>query len=353
MFLGVEVVSLRGAVAAVLRDAGLPDRHAEIVGDALVDAETWGKASHGLMRLPVYVERVRRGGISGLDPVIASDNGAALVLDARNAAGQVAGVSGTDIAVERARKHGVGVVAVRNSNHMGHLAYFARRGASGGVLCGCMSNASQRLSAGVGSSRLLGNNPWAVGVPRGSTPIVVDMANSRVAAGKIRQALASGEEIPEGWALDEEGTPTTDPAAALAGSLLPVGGYKGFSIALLVSVLTAGLAGGGTEASVHPVDDLDAPQSMSQVVWALDPSKFAGSADFASVVEMVSAEVEQSGGSVRLPGTEQRGRRLIGGREVVVLDEVRWERLDARLEEVQGGSLASIVEVVSLDESPN
>ena len=348
--IGVVASDLRGAAASALHEAGLPSRHADIVGDALVDAEMWGKASHGFLRLPVYVERVRRGGIRPEEPQVVIDNGAVTVVDAMGAAGQVAAVFAADTAAGRACDVGVAVTAVRNSNHVGHVGYVARRGARRGVVCGCLSNASPRLSLGGAAGPILGNNPWSVALPRVDGPIVVDMANSQVAAGKIREALSAGVPIPEGWALDEMGKPTSDPAVALAGSLLPMAGHKGFAIALLVSVLTAGLAGAETEGAVRAVDDVASAQNMSQVVWALEPSFFAGREVFAEVVEAVSERLGGSNGRARLPGTVHSRLRSVAGKEVVVFDEVTWRRVEGELSALLGSRRVSALEVVSLDE---
>ena len=347
--IGVVASGLRGVAATALRDAGLPSRHADIVGDALVDAEAWGKASHGLLRLPVYVERVRRGGIRPSEPQVVTDNGAVTVIDAMGAAGQVAGLFAADVAIARASDVGVAITAVRNSNHLGHLGYVARRGARHGLVCGCMSNASPRLGLGGAAGPIFGNNPWSVALPREAGPIVVDMANSEVAAGKIREAQAAGVSIPGGWALDATGSPTSDPDAALAGSLLPMAGYKGFVIALLVSVLTAGLAGGDTEGSVRSVDDLASPQAMSQVVWALEPSFFAGRDALARVVEVLSERLG-SYGRARLPGTVQERLRLVSGKEVVAFDEGAWRRVERDLSALLGSRRTSAaLEVVPLE----
>lgn len=218
------------------------------------------------------------------------------------------------------------------------------------MICGCLSNASPRLNLGGGAGPILGNNPWSVALPRGDGPIVVDMANSRVAAGKVREARAAGVPIPEGWALDAAGKPTTDPSAALAGSLLPMAGHKGFVISLLVSMLTAGLAGGQAEGSVHAVDDVDSPQFMSQVVWALEPSFFAGKRAFAQVVEAVSARLGGADSEARLPGTVQFRLRSVAGKEVVVFDEAVWRRVEGELAALLGSRLASALDVVSLVE---
>lgn len=329
--------------------AGMPPRHAEIVGDALVDAETWGKASHGLIRLPAYAERVRRGGIGVADPRVVEDNGNAVVVDAMGGPGQVAALVATDLAVERAQVSGVSVIAVRNSNHAGHLGYFSRHGAERGMVCGCMSNASPRLSPGAGSRPMFGNNPWSVALPSHDAPIVVDMANSRVAAGKIRAAKAAGRSIPKGWALDVDGKPTTDPAAALAGSLLPMGGYKGLSISLLVSVLTAGLAGGELESNVRPVDDVATPQAMSQLVWALDPSLFSGRDTLLALASTVATRIDAALGDVRVPGTNRSGLRLVEGKEVVILDDSTWQRVEPQFRGLQSRTGAPVPELVSLE----
>lgn len=320
--------------ATTLTRAGLSPEHAQIIASVLVDADLRGKGSHGISRLPVYVRRIRAGGIAAVEPVISRDEAASMVWDARNAAGQVVGVRVMAEVERRARSYGMAVAVVRNSSHLGHLGYFAAMAARDGLVGGCMSNASPRLAAWGGTQAVLGNNPWAAAFPRfGGSPVVVDMANSAVAAGKIREAARKGEPIPPNWALDARGKPTTDPQEALKGILLPMAGAKGYGIALAVSLLTAGLAEGRWDDRVIAVDDAAMHQGMSQVFWALDPDRFTSPGAFPQRVDEVVKKVVASGVDVRVPGErgaalaeEQRQFGLqLGGKLVEQLESVALE----------------------------
>lgn len=233
--------------AEVLSSLGVPDDDAQLVSDSLVTADLWGHPSHGMLRLPWYVARLRSGVMTPLtQPEVVSDIGAVSVLDGKDGVGQVV----TDIAcrraVERASAHGIGVVAVRNSNHFGTAAYWTRRVAEAGCIGILTTNGSPAMAPWGGTSKSVGANPWSVAAPAGShAPVVLDIANTSVARGKIYAAAQRGESIPATWALDPDGVPTTDPRVAVHGLLAPMGGHKGYAISFVMDVLSGVLTGSG------------------------------------------------------------------------------------------------------------
>jgi LDH2 family malate/lactate/ureidoglycolate dehydrogenase len=219
----VAVDDLRRFCQGILDAAGFPTSAAELVADSLVDAEARGISSHGVVRTPIYSERLRAGLLDPqAKPVVVKERAATVHIDAGNAVGHVGAAAGVDAAIDRARTAGVGTAGVRNSNHCGTLSYFVRRAAEEELVGIAMTTAPVTMAYHGGRNRAVGTNPLAFAVPRrAAPPIVLDMATSATARGKIIYAAQVGKGIPQGWAVDVDGRPTTDPAAALAGAVLP------------------------------------------------------------------------------------------------------------------------------------
>ena len=215
----IQAQQLRTFAARALERAGVPAADAALVADSLVQADLWGHQSHGMLRLPWYLARLRSGAMAAVTaPELVVDAGAVAVLDGRNGVGQVLTARAAAEAVARARAHGVGAVAVRNSGHFGTAMYFTRMAAREGCVALLATNASPAMAPWGGRRKAVGSNPWSIAAPAGKhPPMLLDIANSGVARGKIYLARNKGERIPEGWALDADGAPTTDPVAAIAG----------------------------------------------------------------------------------------------------------------------------------------
>lgn len=241
----VRAEPLIGFGTDVLTSVGVPEADARLVSDSLVVADLWGHASHGMLRLPWYVARLRSGAMhAAAAPETVVDGGAVAVLDGRDGVGQVVTDRACREAVERAAAHGIGVVAVRNSNHFGTAAYWTRRMALEGCVGILTTNSSPAMAPWGGREKAVGANPWSIAAPGGSRPpAVLDIANTGVARGKIYAALQRGEPIPPTWAMDETGAATTDPQAAIEGVLLPMAGHKGYAISFMMDVLSGVLTG--------------------------------------------------------------------------------------------------------------
>lgn len=275
----VPLGSLRSACGLLLESAGLDAEAAALVADSLVDAEARGIRSHGVSRLPIYASRVRRDMIDARAiPTVVRDRPSGVLVDAHNAIGHVAARAGVDLAVQRARTYGSCVVGVRNSNHCGTLAYYLRRATDAGMVALAGSNAPPTMAYHGGRTRAVGTNPLAIGVPRdGRSPIMLDMATSATARGKIILADQLGEAIPDGWAIDSAGQPTTDTKRALAGAVMPFAGAKGSGLAMMLDLLSGGLMAGISGAEIGDMyDDWDRPQQVSHVFVAIDPDTFLG-----------------------------------------------------------------------------
>jgi len=308
-------------VARALARSGANPAMAEATARALVAAEMEGLASHGLSRVAQYCGHLRVGRAQGeARPSIARDSKGACLVDA----GQGLAFDACRLAIaeaqRRAREFGVAFVAVTNSNHFGVAAYHLEALAEAGMVGLAFSNSPAAMPAWGGKRALFGTNPIAAIFPRrNAQPLVVDLSLSEVARGKIMVAARDGKAIPHGWALDREGLPTTDPRAALEGSMLPAGGVKGAMLALTVELLVCALSGAafGFESDSFFVEE-GKPTRIGQAFLAIDPGALAGRDVFFERVEtLIAAMMEDS--EVRLPGTRRRALRDRAARDGLAL----------------------------------
>jgi LDH2 family malate/lactate/ureidoglycolate dehydrogenase len=286
--------ALRRFGAGVLRTLGVPADDAALVSDSLVQADLWGHQSHGLLRLPWYVARLRSGAMTArTEPVVLNDTGPLVALDGRAGIGQVLTERARVLAVQRAREHGVGVVGVRDSNHFGTAMYFTRRAAQEGCVAVLTTNASPAMAPWGGREKVIGTNPWSIAAPAtGGRVVAVDIANTAVARGKVYLAKNRGEPIPETWALTPDGAPTTDAAAGVLGVILPMAGHKGYAIAFLMDVLSGALTGSSVGTAVHGPYEPDVRSGAGHLFLALDPAAFGDPSGYAARVEQLIAEVK-------------------------------------------------------------
>jgi LDH2 family malate/lactate/ureidoglycolate dehydrogenase len=284
------------ACEQVLEKVGVPRDQAEMIAQVVVEGDLRGVESHGVLRLPAYVHRVQAGLMTAATELeVVRERGATVLLDAQGGFGQVAGIHAMNHAIERARKHGVGVVAVRNTNHFGIAAYYAMMALPHKMVGMATTNAAPSMAAWGGTAAVLGTNPICVAIPTGQdVDIVLDMASSIVARGKIRFAASKGDSIPLGWALDADGSPTEDPQAALKGTLLPIGGPKGYGLALVVDVLAGVLTGSDYGVHLSSVHDLSRRASVGFVVQAVDITAFNDWAEYEKDIQSLIGEIRNS-----------------------------------------------------------
>jgi LDH2 family malate/lactate/ureidoglycolate dehydrogenase len=290
----IDAGRLTEFAAAVLVAVGVPDADARLVADSLVTADLWGHQSHGVMRLSWYVDRIRAGVMRAVTtPQTISDTGALAVIDGHDGVGQVLAAHAAREAARRAHAYGVGVVAVRNSNHFGTAAYFTRMAARDGCVAILATNASPAMAPWGGRAKTVGTNPWSIAAPAGEHDVMVmDIANTAVARGKVYLARQRGEAIPAGWAIDADGAPTTDPAAAIAGVILPMAGHKGYAIALMMDVLSGVLTGSAFGTAVSGPYQVERPSGCGHLFVALDVAAFGEPGGFAQRMEQLVAEVK-------------------------------------------------------------
>jgi LDH2 family malate/lactate/ureidoglycolate dehydrogenase len=285
--------ALREFGTRVLTASGVPEPDAALVAESLVQADLWGHGSHGLLRLPWYVARLRSGAMHAVtEPAVLTDSGPLVLLDGRDGVGQVLTDRARALAVERARTHGVGVVGVRNSNHFGTAMWFTRRAAREGFVAVLTTNASPAMAPWGGREKRLGTNPWSIAAPGPDGRVLaVDIANTAVARGKIYLARSRGESIPESWALNADGAPTTDPAEGVLGVVLPMAGHKGYAIAFMMDVLSGALTGSAVGTGVSGPYEPEARSGCGHLFMALDPDAFGDRAGYEARVRQLVEEV--------------------------------------------------------------
>ncbi len=295
---------------------------------AVVAAEADGQSGHGLVRIPYYAAQVRSGKVVG-DAPIREERVApgAMRVDAGNGFAYPA----LDRAIESlgplAREQGIAVAAIHHSHHCGQAGAHVERLAEAGVLALMFANTPQAMAFWGASRPVLGTNPIAFAAPRlRAAPLVIDMALSQVARGKIVAASGAGRPLPEGWALDAAGRPTTDADAALAGSLLPMGGAKGAALALMVEIFSAALTGArfGFEATSF-FEPRGEPPGVGQLLFAVDPGLLSGG-DFALRLEALIGVLESSPGA-RLPGISRLASRERAATQGLSVDPALYDKL--------------------------
>src|SRR5215471_678481 len=301
----VSADKLAALVTDLFAAAGLSQGAAAKIAADLVDADLAGLHSHGVMLVDMYIERLQRGSVSKHEAgSIVSDHKAAVVLDAGHALGQLTGHQAMAIAISKALQFAAGIVTVRHGFHFGTAGQYALQAANAGCIGIAMCNTRPLMPAPGGGERVVGNNPIAIAVPTaGEIPIVLDMATSEAAMGKIRMAAKTKEAIPATWAVTAKGVPTTDPADAIAGMLLPCGGAKGFGLSFLIDLLCGLLSQGAIGAQVRPLyGDLSLPYDCSHLFIAIDVAHFC---DIDWFRTGAAAAAEQIRSGERAPGVPQ------------------------------------------------
>lgn len=309
----LSVSGLRDLAERVFCAYGMPAKNAKIVADCLVTADLRGVASHGIVRVKSYLERARKENWNA-DPVFKfSGRGAVCVMDGDDGFGSLVGTAAMEKAIELAKIHGVGVCSVRRSSHFGMAAYYPLMAAKQDMIGFCCTNSVSNLAPFGAKQGMLGTSPFAIAAPvQDKPPIALDVSCSVSARGRITNAKREGKSIPLGWAIDKDGNPTTDPAAALVGAILPLGGHKGSGMSMIMDVLCGVLNGGST--AKHVREDPDKGPGIGHFFLALDISAFEPLDEFKAraktfVEEVKTAEKAPGVEEIFVPG-EQADRRI-------------------------------------------
>jgi (2R)-3-sulfolactate dehydrogenase (NADP+) len=323
------VEALHELAARALASAGANAEMANATAAALVDAESRGLASHGLARVVQYAAHLRNGRADGQAlPGVAHEKGGAVLVDARCGLAYPACALAVAEAIARAKSFGVSFAGVTNSHHFGIAAHHLAPAAAASMVALAFGNSPSAMPAPGGARAIFGTNPVAAMFPRrDGAPLTIDLSLSQVARGNIMIAAREGKPIPEGWALDKSGRPTSDAKAALEGTMLALGGVKGVMLALIVEVLVTALTGAaiGFEATTFFVDEGNRPR-IGQAFLVVDPGALAGRDVYLERIETLIAGMTREP-DVRLPGARRdalAARARVEGVEVApsLVDEL-------------------------------
>lgn len=323
-------VDAQDLVVEILERHRTGSENALHVAKALVAAEIDGQRGHGLSRVPSYAAQAASGKVDGnAVPVVLGRKPAALRIDAAKGFAYPA----LDLAINEvsslAGEAGVAVASIFRSHHFGQAGYHAERLAEKGLVAMVFGNSPQAIAPWGGSKGLFGTNPIAFAAPRTKdVPLLIDLSLSKVARGKVMVAQQRGESIPEGWALDENGMSTTDPNAALKGTMLPMGGAKGAALVLMVEILAAGISGAhfGYQASSFFTADGPSP-AVGQLILAIDPNFLSGHSFSSRLEDLIAEMLAQEG--VRVPGSRRVALREQAQREGISIPATLFDELRA------------------------
>jgi LDH2 family malate/lactate/ureidoglycolate dehydrogenase len=334
----VSAGHLQTVSVALLGAMGVGADEAKTVADNLVMAERRGIATHGVNFLIPLADRIERGLVVVPTKVaVVSDGEAVTHLDGGNGLGQTAATQGMRSAIDKARRFGVGLALIRNTNHIGLLACYTMMAAGEGLVGFCACNGAASMAPWGGAEPFFGTNPFSVAVPGGDgAPVVLDMSTSLVARGKIRRALRLKERIPPGWALDAGGNPTEDPQAAMEGTLLPIGGPKGYGMALFIDLVSGLLSGSKFGRDVKTFHQPEGPTGVGVTTLAIDIERFMPLETFRALVGEYGRAIRGSAkarGSDRiyLPGEIEAARERASAERGIEVDAPVCKSLDALL----------------------
>ncbi len=313
-----------------LTKSNTSDSNAKEVADALINAEFDGQSGHGLSRIPSYVEQLISGKVAGnVSPSILGINGGVIRIDANHGFAFPAISLAISEITNACKKYGIAAASISRSHHFGQAGRHVEKLAERGLIGLMFGNTPKAIPPWGGSKALFGTNPIAFSSPReDAAPLVVDLSLSKVARGKVMVANQQNEKIPVGWAIDDEGKPTTDPKKALAGAMLPIGDAKGSALALMVEILAAGLTGSnfGFEASSFLNAEGDSP-GVGQLIIAIDPSFFSGKGFGGRTETIINAILEQP--STRLPGDKRLEKRKAREKsEKITISKELYEKIE-------------------------
>jgi LDH2 family malate/lactate/ureidoglycolate dehydrogenase len=311
----IPVAQAENFLSDLFERAGLPAAASGEMAQALVDADVAGLPSHGLSQAEMYIRRRLLGSVSAeVEPLTVESREAIAVLDGRGMFGHLAGDQAMQIAIDRSKNFGVGVVAVRNSFHFGAAARYTQQASNANCIGVAMCNTKPMMPAPGGLEKLVGNNPLSIALPAQPGPdFVLDMAMSEAALGKIRVHEREGKPIPSTWAVDREGNPTTDAKAAIEGMLLPTGGAKGFGLSMAINLMCSLLSQGPGGEHVAPLyGDLSKPFLCSLLFVAIDIDHFRPAEEFRADASVELSRLRESkarNGRLHTPGERSWARR--------------------------------------------
>ena len=311
----------------IMLKAGLSEKESEVFADSLISAEMRGVTSHGLTRLSTYAKRVEEGLVANhTEPEIIKDGGSVLLIDGKNTMGAYAGTKAMELCIERAKVHGTAFATVCGGNHFGCASYFTSIAAKNNMIGFAVANGPGAIPPTGGTKPLLGTNPVSISIPAGRyEPLILDMATSAVARGKVALAKKNGNSIPLGWGLDSQGRPTTDPSDILnGGSMLPMGGAKGYGIALIVEILASCLSGALNGQTMGSFYDFSRTQNSGYAFGAIDIGKIVDIDLFKENVDklfdsMKDCPKAEGVSSIKIPGEIENEKEALAKKDGIEL----------------------------------
>jgi LDH2 family malate/lactate/ureidoglycolate dehydrogenase len=300
----ITFLDLKSFCMQAYRKVGVPESEADIVSDLLVRADLRGVETHGVTRLPIYIQRLQKGYVrTECNMTILKDKGATAFIEAHGSMGHIVSFNAMEIAIKKAMEFGIGWVSVKDSGHFGVAGLFPMMALEKNFIGYVVTNSAPMMAPYGGRDRILGNNPISYALPADQClPIVLDMSISMVSSGKLILCRKKGEKIPLGWACDKNGLPTDDPYEGYegGGSLFPMGGYKGYGMVLVHEMLTSVLTGGKWTQHIKSLyeEDKTGIQGTCHSFMAIDPDCFAGSDHFKKDMDCYIKSIKESGKAI-------------------------------------------------------
>ena len=330
----VDSEKLRQFCAALMMAEHVPEDEAGMIAAHLVEAELYGVSSHGVSRTSIYLKRLHEGVVNARwSYEVEREYPASMLWNACNSMGMVTGVKAMERCIQKARESGVCLIAVNHSNHFGMAGYYARMAAEQGLIGVCGTNAPPNIAPWGSYKAYVGTNPLAIAAPRNGEPVLLDMAPSVVAMGKVILAAKLGKPIPEGWAITADGRPTTDPSEGMKGTVLPIGGPKGYGLSLFMDILCGLLSGAQFGPYLGNMwNDFVNPQNVGHVFFAADISKFTDLEAFKGRLEHMIADIKAlpknpGVSEIFLPGEIELGKKKKALEEGLQLSDVVYNEL--------------------------
>lgn len=321
----IDTDELTSKMKEIFEGLGVPEGDTKIVVDSLIDAEISGVTSHGLTRLKPYVDRILNGSIAANPKIDIEENGAVLKVDGGNGLGQVIMAKIVERCIKLAKKHGIAFAAICHSNHYGTAAYYTNKIARHGCIGFSATNAGANMAPYGGMDLLLGTNPFSIAFPAANQIFCADMAASAVAKGKIRVYEKLGKEIPIGWALDASGNDTSNATEAVKGILLPMGGHKGYALAMAVDAVCGLLSGSNLSCESPSMFQTEVPSNIGHCICAVDIEHFLPLTDFEvraqKWFDKIKASRTRPEMNIMIPGEPEETMRMLAKKKIRVLAE--------------------------------
>lgn len=325
----------RAIIMEILTKMNVPTEDAEIVADVTLDANLKGFSSHGLGRFPQYVKGLKAGTIEPqTEIVVEKETPTMALINGNHMFGHVVAYRGMEMAIQKAKNVGIGIVGIHDSNHFGVAGYYSDMAVMEDMIGLVIANTEPAVAPIGGKEPILGTNPIAIGIPSNKNYVSVDMATSASARGKLLEAVRKGQKIPENVALDEDGNPTIDPECALRGSILPFGAHKGYALAFMIEILAGPLVRAASGKGVRGTANPEEMCTKGDLMIVIDPSNFVDLDEFKEEVDEFIAEIKDSGENIFIPGDMEVRNINKAKKEGIALDEELYLQLKKISEEL-------------------